>query len=135
MYEEHITEEVIEVEEESLTFQERQRQARQAGFELYLVTGIIINDPCGPRRFAEYIAALDPEMAEQVARDQVATQVVADRHGVLFVAGVLQLVWDEHDRPGIEVVDEGVYGDDPHREEGYLPPGGWMPPMGFEGWH
>src|SRR3989442_989331 len=135
MYEEHITEEVIEVEEESLTFQERQRQARQAGFELYLVTGIIINDPCGPRRFAEYIAALDPEMAEQVARDQVATQVVADRHGVLFVAGVLQLVWDEHDRPGIEVVDEGVYGDDPHREEGYLPRGGWMPPMGFEGWH
>ncbi|OLE94879.1 MAG: hypothetical protein AUI84_07005 [Delftia sp. 13_1_40CM_3_66_6] len=133
MYEEHITEEVIEVKEESLTFQEHQRQARQAGFELYMVVGIIINDPWGPRRFAEYIAALDPEMAEQVARDQVSVQVAADRHGVLFVAGVLQLVWDEYDRPGIEVVDDGVYADDPHREEGYLPPGGWMPPMGFEG--
>jgi len=27
------------------------------------------------------------------------------------------------------------YADDPHREEGYLPPGGWMPPMGFDGYH
>jgi len=126
-------EEVVEVEEESLSFQERLEMAQQAGFDLYMVTGIIINDPCGPKRYAEYIAALDPAMAEQVAKDQVSVQIEEGRHGILFVAGVLQLVYDEDDRAGIAVVDSGVYADDPERPEGYAPPSGWRSPVGFAG--
>jgi hypothetical protein len=124
--------------EEALSFQDRLAMAKLNGFELYLVTGIIINDPCGPRRYAEYIAALNPVMAEEVARTQVNVQCLEDDdgnelHGLLFVASVLVLAYDERGRPGIDVVDEGVYGDDSNRGDGYPPESGWCPPEGFEG--
>jgi hypothetical protein len=126
------------MDEEVLSFQDRLAMAKLNGFELFVVTGIIINDPCGPRRYAEYIAALNPTMAEEVARQQVNVQCIEDDdgnevHGVLFVGSVLMLSYDERGRAGISVVDDGVYGDDPNREDGEPPEDGWCPPEGYEG--
>lgn len=48
--------------------------AKLNGFNLYTVSGVIINNPYGPRCYVEDIAALNAEMAWDIAVSQVAVQ-------------------------------------------------------------
>lgn len=100
----------------------------------YFVSGIIINDPNGPRRWYGFFEANSPLQAEEMAKATVYSEVVEGMHGILLVANVLQLVYDSGGKPSIEAVDNAVYADDPLRPDGYELEGGWTPPVGFEGY-
>jgi hypothetical protein len=92
----------------------------------FTVSGLIVNDPNGPRRWYEAIEATTCEAAEDIARTMVHMQRSEGRYGVLLVANVFA---GRH-KP---VDTYATYGDDPHRAEGYRPARGWTPPSGFEG--
>jgi len=110
---------------------EEVRRRFQAGTaaDLWLVSGVIVNDPNGPLRWCEWFEALSARMAEDDARAHVAAMVADGLHGVLVVANVLQI---QDGMPAV-VDSYAVYGDDPDRPRGYAPARGWSPPAGFEG--
>lgn len=92
----------------------------------YTVSGLIVDDPNGPRRWCETIEASDPYRAELEAKARVWAMVNDGHHGVLFVANVF--------KGDLKAQDTyAVYGDDPNRKEGESPAQGWRPPPGFEG--
>jgi len=101
----------------------------------YFVSGIIVNDANGPRRWASWYDAPSPQRAEELACEDVFEQQVEGRHGILWVANVLQLSPMENGEVGISQVDGyAVYADDPNRQDGVAPVGGYTAPKGYEGW-
>ncbi len=101
----------------------------------FFVSGLIVNDVNGPKRWCEFIEASSAIEAELTAKAMVDAMVVEGRCGVLWVANVLQVVYDEGGNPEIGNADKyAVYGDDPDRLAGYAPDGGYTPPRGFEGY-
>lgn len=101
----------------------------------FLVCGIIINDPNGPRRWAESISAYTAREAEDIARGAVWDMINEGLRGVLFVAGVFYLGNTENGQLDILAGDTyAAYADDPDRPLGVAPNYLWEPPRGFEGY-
>ncbi len=97
------------------------------GQDLWTVSGLIVNDPDGPRRWCGCFEAFDAKMAESMAREQVWAEVREGRHGVLIVANVFAFFVDNADQ-------YAVYGDDPDRPSGYRDAERpWSAPAGFQG--
>lgn len=107
----------------------------KAGQPAYCVSGIVINGPNGPERWAQWFMppdlSLDPVRAvEDEARLFLWQQRVDGRRGVLLVANVFEVV------NGMLRAADGyaVFADDPERPAGQvdlLRP--WTPPAGFDG--
>lgn len=100
----------------------------------FLVSGIIINDPNGPRCWSEWFEAPTALRADELAREKVWAMTADGLHGILFVANIFQLSVGADGELGIQQVDTyAAYADDPHRQLGVAPEAGWHPPVGFEG--
>lgn len=96
----------------------------------YLVTGIIVNNGSGPLRWANWYKVNTSQDAEMQARADVSSLYSNGIIGQLWVSGVWQL-----DADGVLQCQDtyATYADNPDRPVGQEPPGGYTPPLGFEG--
>jgi hypothetical protein len=84
---------------------EREWRQRTEDLTRYLVSGLIVNDPQGPKRFFNWYEATSPRMAEDLARADIRSEEVDGMRGELWVANVFRLSYDADDNPFIEQVD------------------------------
>src|SRR3954451_18026944 len=93
---------------------ERDWRQRTEDLTRYLVSGLIVNDPQGPKRFFNWYEATSPRMAEVLARADIRSEEVDGMRGELWMATVSRLAYDAHDTPSIEHVDTYATCTGPH---------------------